>query len=61
MRDPRGPRRGKKGKVPALPRGGGAAARARQFALEHGLELDQSKTGSALPNRRKSPASKSKT
>lgn len=61
MRNPRDWRRGKKGKVPALPPGGGAAARARQFALEHGLETDQQKTGREPPIRRKSPAKKSKT
>jgi hypothetical protein len=61
MRNPRDSRRGKKAKVPALPPGGGAAARARQFALEHGLETDQQKTGRAASRPRKSPAKKSKT
>lgn len=60
MRNPRDLSRGKKGKGPPLPPGGGAAARARQFALEHGLEPDQQKTGSAPPSRRKSPAKKPK-
>jgi len=58
MRNPRDQR--KKGKAPTLPPGGGAAARARQFALEHGLEPDPQNGGSAPPSRRKSPAKKPK-
>jgi hypothetical protein len=60
MRNPRDSNKGKRDKVPPLPPGGGAAARARQFALEHGLELDRQKSRSAPPSRRKSPVKKPK-
>jgi hypothetical protein len=60
MRNPRDSSKGKKDKVPPLPPGGGAAARARQFALEHGLEPDQQKSGSAPLSRRTSPTKKPK-
>ena len=60
MRNPREQRQGKKSKAARLPPGGGAAARARQFALERGLDPDQQKSGSAPQSRRKKPAKKPK-
>jgi hypothetical protein len=54
MRGPRDFREGKKGKSRKLPPGGGAAARARQFALERGLEQKEEKGG----DRQQSPAGK---
>jgi hypothetical protein len=53
MRSPRDTAQKRKVKGPALPRGGKAAARAREFALERGLDLEQSKTGGGPPSRRK--------
>jgi len=55
MRSPRDTAQKKKGKGPALPRGGKAAARAREFAMERGLDLEQPKTGGGTSSRRKSP------
>lgn len=55
MRNPRDPRSGKKGKGATLPPGGGAAARARQFALERGLEpADQKRVNDKAASKKSS-------
>ena len=55
MRNPRDQR--KKGKAPTLPPGGGAAARAYQFALERGL-VQREPEGTIAPRPRRKTSSK---
>ena len=52
MRGPRDQRKGKKRKAHVLPPGGGAAARAYQFALERGLEPDKKADDKAAGKKR---------